>query len=289
MYMFPMTNNRVQIFTPDGAYVTKWGTRYNGLFNDPAGVAVDSSDYVYIADNCNNRIQVFTDTGTYVTQWGHQGTGIGEFTVPYGIAIDSSNNVYIADSNNDRIQKFTLTRPPEASFNTFFPLVLIVPPPPWRDVGFIDTSSNTPTAWNWSFTNVTGNNTQVWFSTAQNPNHTFGVGNFSIVLNASNSAGYNLSTQVTFINVTGGAVVKGNDGIAIFRNSSGYWYFDHNLDGIINKSFRYGGIGDQIVKGDWDGDGKDGIAIFRPSTGYWYFDYNLDGVVDKFFRYGGSD
>jgi len=155
-------------------------------------------------------------------------------------------------------------------------------------VQFNDTSTGFPTSWNWSFTNVTGNHTQVWFSTAQNPNHTFGVGNFSIVLNASNSAGYNLSTQATFINVTGGAVVKGNDGIAIFRNSSGYWYFDHNLDGIINKSFRYGGSGDRIVKGDWDGDGKDGIAIFRPSTGYWYFDYNLDGVVDKFFRYGGS-
>ena len=45
---------------------------------------------------------------------------------------------------------------------------------------------------------------------------------------------------------------------------------------------------DQIIKGDWDGDGKDGIAIFRPSTGYWYFDYNLDGIVDKSFRYGSN-
>jgi len=79
-----------------------------------------------------------------------------------------------------------------------------------------------------------------------------------------------------------------NDGIAIFRPSTGYWYFDNNLDGIINKSFRYGGVGDQIIKGDWDGDGADGIAIFRPSTGYWYFDYNLDGVINQSFRYGGS-
>ncbi len=79
-----------------------------------------------------------------------------------------------------------------------------------------------------------------------------------------------------------------NEGIAIFRPSTGYWYFDCNLDGIVNKSFRYGGSTDQIIAGDWDGDGKDGIAIFRPSTGYWYFDYNLDGIVNKSFRYGGS-
>jgi len=69
-------------------------------------------------------------------------------------------------------------------------------------VQFNDTSTNTPTAWNWSFKNVTGNNTQVWWSTVRNATQTFGVGNFSIALNASNSAGYNISTQVTFINVT---------------------------------------------------------------------------------------
>jgi PKD repeat protein len=75
--------------------------------------------------------------------------------------------------------------------------------------------------------------------------------------------------------------------IGIFRPSTGYWYFDFNLDGIVDNSFRYGGSTDQIIQGDWNGDGKDGIAIFRPSSGYWYFDYNLDGIVDKSFRYGG--
>ena len=80
----------------------------------------------------------------------------------------------------------------------------------------------------------------------------------------------------------------GKDGIAIFRNTTGYWYFDYELDGIANKYFRYGGSTDRIITGDWDGDGKDGIAIFRPSTGYWYFDYELDGIANKYFRYGGS-
>jgi uncharacterized protein YneR len=80
----------------------------------------------------------------------------------------------------------------------------------------------------------------------------------------------------------------GRDGIAIFRPASGYWYFDNNLDGIVDTSFRYGGSADQIIAGDWQVTGRDGIAIFRPASGYWYFDNNLDGVVDTSFRYGGS-
>ncbi len=74
-------------------------------------------------------------------------------------------------------------------------------------VQFNDSSTGSPIAWNWSFKNVTGNNTQVWFSISQNPTYIFGVGNYSIVLNASNSAGYNLSTQVTFINVSAAPIV----------------------------------------------------------------------------------
>jgi heme/copper-type cytochrome/quinol oxidase subunit 4 len=69
-------------------------------------------------------------------------------------------------------------------------------------VQFNDTSVNTLTAWDWSFTNVTGNNTPVSWSTEQNTLKTFGAGNFSIALNASTDAGYTLARQVTFINVS---------------------------------------------------------------------------------------
>jgi len=69
-------------------------------------------------------------------------------------------------------------------------------------VQFNDTSTNSPTAWKWAFQNVTGNNTVVWWSTGRNATHTFGTGNYRIRLNASNSAGFNISAQVTFVNVT---------------------------------------------------------------------------------------
>jgi PKD repeat protein len=120
-------------------------------------------------------------------------------------------------------------------------------------------------------------------STFQNPSHTYTIpGMYRVSLQAYNADGYNSTRKVGYIDV------DVNSGIAIFRPSTGYWYFDNNLDSVINFSFRYGGSTDQIIKGDWQGTGRDGIAIFRNTTGYWYFDNNLDGTVDKSFRYGGG-
>jgi PKD repeat protein len=151
-------------------------------------------------------------------------------------------------------------------------------------VTFTDLSTNGPTSWVWDFGD--GNTTN---STVQNPVHTYMSGGlFNVSLNATNGNGFNVSTKIGYINVSGitpPTVVS--DGIAIFRPASGYWYFDNNLDGIVDKNFRYGGSTDKIIAGNWT-TASTGIAIFRNSTGYWYFDNNLDGIVDKSFRYGGG-
>lgn len=69
-------------------------------------------------------------------------------------------------------------------------------------VTLTDTSLNS-TAANWSFKNVTGNNTQVWFSTTfPKATITVGPGNWSFVENASNPISYNTSTSVQYVNVS---------------------------------------------------------------------------------------
>ena len=71
-------------------------------------------------------------------------------------------------------------------------------------VNFTDKSFNNPTMWNWSFRDVTGNNTDILFSQYENPNYTFNsAGNFSIKLESGNSDGYNITSMVAFVNVTG--------------------------------------------------------------------------------------
>ncbi|HUW86462.1 MAG TPA: PKD domain-containing protein, partial [Methanoregula sp.] len=146
-----------------------------------------------------------------------------------------------------------------------------------------ESTGTAPLTYAWDFTND-----GTMESNLKDPSYTYGVaGIYTVNLTVTNNGGSASEVKTDYITVSP-APLDGKDGIAIFRPSTGYWYFDYNLDGIVDTSFRYGGSGDQIIAGDWDGDEKDGIAIFRPSTGYWYFDYNLDGIVDKSFRYGGS-
>jgi hypothetical protein len=74
-------------------------------FDNPHGLAVDSSNNVYVAEN-GNRIQKFASNGSFITTWGTEGSGAGQFELPQSVAVDVSGNVYVADTGNIRIQKF---------------------------------------------------------------------------------------------------------------------------------------------------------------------------------------
>ena len=79
----------------------------NGQFQGPEGIAVDSSNNIYVADEGDSRVEKFGGIGNYLTQWGSVGTGNGQFEFPFGIALDGSGNfVYVADLANNRIQVF---------------------------------------------------------------------------------------------------------------------------------------------------------------------------------------
>ncbi|MFA5839973.1 MAG: 6-bladed beta-propeller [Candidatus Margulisiibacteriota bacterium] len=98
-------HNCVQKFDSDGNFVLKFGTeevQYVG-----AGIAVDHTGRIYIADYSNHRILRFSNTGTFETQWGSEGNGNGQFgSIASDIAIDSSGYVYVTDPDNSRIQVF---------------------------------------------------------------------------------------------------------------------------------------------------------------------------------------
>lgn len=60
-YVADRNNNRIQKFTSEGQFVSKWGSvgEGDGEFISPMGVAVGPDGSVYVADSGNDRIQKF--------------------------------------------------------------------------------------------------------------------------------------------------------------------------------------------------------------------------------------
>lgn len=122
VYVVDFNNHRVQKFDSSGSFV--WWLGYDGStvgthtsgagaqgsaegrFDNPTGVAIDSSGNIYVVDADNNRIQKFNSSGTFVSAVGSAGSGNGQFNAPRDIDFDASGNYYVTDLNNHRVQKF---------------------------------------------------------------------------------------------------------------------------------------------------------------------------------------
>jgi DNA-binding beta-propeller fold protein YncE len=85
-------------FDTNGLYLAQWGSAGtgNGQFSSPVGIAIDTANNVYVADQSNPaRVQKFNNSGTYVTQF--SGTPSSPFGTFYALSIatDTGNNVYV--------------------------------------------------------------------------------------------------------------------------------------------------------------------------------------------------
>ena len=108
-YVADTGNNRIQKFSPGGAFLKSWGTQgnLNGQFRSPGDVAVDGKGNVYVADSGNNRIQVFDEEGIFKYAFGSLGSADNQFNNPRGLSYDHNNNLlYISDLNNARVQVY---------------------------------------------------------------------------------------------------------------------------------------------------------------------------------------
>jgi DNA-binding beta-propeller fold protein YncE len=101
-------NFRIQIFSPQGAFLASFGSAGNGpgYFSRPKGVASDSDGNIYVVDGLFDNVQVFDRQGRLLLAFGGPGQDYGQFWLPTGIFIDPDDRIYVADSYNKRIQIF---------------------------------------------------------------------------------------------------------------------------------------------------------------------------------------
>jgi hypothetical protein len=125
IYVADSANDTIRKISPVGLVTTLAGlagvsgsangTGTNAQFNQPQGVAVDSSGFVYVADYGNHTIRKITPGGAVSTLAGYPGNfgsanGSGtnaQFYQPQGVAVDSLFNVYVADTANGTIRVIT--------------------------------------------------------------------------------------------------------------------------------------------------------------------------------------
>ncbi len=119
--------NLVEKITPDGVVTVVAGTAYSwpyssvdgtgtdARFNNPGGLALDSTGTLFVADTNGNTIRKITPLGVVTTLAGSAG-GIGNvdatgpdarFYEPAGLTVDGAGNVYVADTLNLEIRKIT--------------------------------------------------------------------------------------------------------------------------------------------------------------------------------------
>lgn len=80
----------------------------------PAGLWVDSSDNVFVADTYGNRLLKFDKRGNLLNifgkgLFGYPGTETFYYHGPVGITVDSVGNIYACDPDHGRVQEFDKT------------------------------------------------------------------------------------------------------------------------------------------------------------------------------------
>jgi sugar lactone lactonase YvrE len=129
IYIADTYNDTIRKVTPAGSVTTLAGspgvigtvdgTGSAAEFNEPAGIAVDSTGNIYVADYEDNTVRKVTQAGVVTTLAGSpshkgpvaesaDGTGASAgFFHPEGVAVDGQGNIYVADSGNGTIRKIT--------------------------------------------------------------------------------------------------------------------------------------------------------------------------------------
>ncbi len=112
VYVSDRSNNRIQVFTPDGKFVKEAFVARATL--DSRGTAfqvVFSPDkeqrFIYVPDGSNDRVRILDrETLHVIGSFGRNGPYAGQWDWLHSIGVDSRGNLYTGESRGNRVQKF---------------------------------------------------------------------------------------------------------------------------------------------------------------------------------------
>jgi uncharacterized repeat protein (TIGR01451 family) len=102
---------RVQVFSPQGEFEHDFtcpsSTCPPELFEGVAGLAVDGTGQIVIADPALSFLRVHEFHGALVKTIGNRGSAAGQFDGVSDVAVGPDGKIYVADFGNDKVQVYT--------------------------------------------------------------------------------------------------------------------------------------------------------------------------------------
>ena len=107
VYVCDTGNHRITILNHDLTFHSSFGIKGSdpGQFSRPAGISVDTTGNVLVADDDNKRIQVFDASGRYLSSITHTTPG-QRLKGPVSVAVGPDDCVYVVEFDSDRLSVF---------------------------------------------------------------------------------------------------------------------------------------------------------------------------------------
>lgn len=96
VYVCDRENNRIQVFSPSGKYLTHWDD-----IQRPTDIYMDAQDRVYISD-LKPTVTIMDKKGTVIARW--------DSPMGHGLWVDPEGDIYLADVMGKRITKYVRQR-----------------------------------------------------------------------------------------------------------------------------------------------------------------------------------